>query len=240
MGYKQIDGNKSLLIDEKGRVREGLRNLTVDSDRFLYKKDKEGKIQNEWPRIIISHDADGHKDVRLMPEVVMKEHGKLPRSLECSPDDFKAEDGDKTNVSLDNIEYVGEGSLKKKDSSPYKAEEKPESDLAFPNQPFDEADKYEDAADEAERIRQPAPAGEKDSAAKKPAATTERQTTTPRKPVSDLEKGSSGLNAKDAIATIKKYEFGELKDADFLSEDEDRVTVVEAWQSAEKQWKQSG
>jgi hypothetical protein len=205
MGYRQIDGNKPLLIHENGKVRNGLRNLPPDSDRFVYHYDKSGKPSTKhWPKLIISHDSDGNDDVRLLPEVQMKTHGQLPNSLVCNPDDFKALDGDKTNCALDNLEYVGDGSFKKK--SPYK--EKKEAPPAEA-QPEEEIETSEPEIDEE-----------------------------PEEEIEEAYKTSLLYKATEAVEIIKQGDFEELLDSGFLDEEEDRVTVVEAWGKAEKEYKE--
>lgn len=212
MGYKQIDGNKTILVNERGEVRENLRNLPPDSDRFIFEVDKKGKRKNVWPKLIISYDTDGREDVRLLPEVVLKTHGKLPNQLECSADDFKAVDGNKLNCAEENVEYVGDGSFSK--GSPYKSKDS------------------EKKAQKPEPEAEPEPEPEDPEVEENPEAEEE---------LSDLAKGSADLKATEAVNVIKKYDFQELKDSGFYTEDADnpRVTVAEAWKKAEKDYREA-
>lgn len=209
MGYKQIDGNKNILIHENGKVREGLRNLPEDSDRFVYSRDKKGNVKKSvWPKLIVASDIDGREDIRLLPEVVLKHHGKLPEKVECSPTDFEAKDDDKTNCALENIEYVGDASFSKK--APYKGKPEDEKEGDVPEEPEAEAEEAPEETEEAEEA-----------------------------PEEPTVKKSKDMNASEAASFIKQYDFSELEDMDFLSEDEDRVTVTEAWESARKKFEDS-
>lgn len=210
MPYKQIDKTK-ILVHESGRVREEMRNLPDDSDRFLYSRNKDGEIKNEWPKLIIEQDSEGREDIRLLPELVLKYHGDLPPSLRCSAKDFEAADGNKLNCSIENVKYIGAGFSGQK--SPYKEPPAP----AEPNDSDSEPAEGEDVEDGKAKVAAAPPADE---------------------PPSDLAKGSGALNVKQAAAVIRKYDFAELSDSGFLDKDEDRVTVLQAWESAKKAWQE--
>lgn len=216
MAYVQVDGNKDILVNEKGQVREGLRNLPEDSDRFEYEYDSEGNKQDEWPYVVVDIDSDGNEDKRLLPEIVMKTHGEIPRNVKCSRSDFKAKEGHKANPltsGLDNIEYVGDASTKSEKGKPY---------TQPPQQ--EQADAGEAEPAESTEVVQ---GGEE-------APTPEDQPEN----LSDLGKGSAELSAKRAIEIIEKYELEELQDLGFFTEDSPghkaRVTVVAAWKKKKK------
>jgi len=255
MGYEQIDGVKNILVNEKGFVRQGLRTLSWDDDRFEYQYDDNGQKKNEWPLVVVDIDEDGTEDKRLLPALVLKEHGKLPRQLPVSAKDFKAKNGKKLppNCHIDNIEYVGDGKFEgqkpyaeppektKKDEEPegqqvqHKTADKgaPESsgipddlEKATNEKVADTADLEEDAEGEAA-----------DDAPKegKPEVSSGQG---PEPEPSDLMKGSGALKAKRAIEIISNFEYDELEDVGFYTEDARdkgvRVTVKEAWEAKKK------
>lgn len=210
MGYKQIDGTKQVLVHENGRLRLGLRNLPEDSDRILRNYDDEGNPKNEWPRVVVAINPEGKDDIRLLPEIVLKEHGRLPRKAQCEPEDFESQSGEKwrmTDSSVENVEYVGEASLAKK---PYKGDPKKD----------DSGDPDSQASATATAPEPEAPETEKPKVKDEP---------TP------LMKGSGELTAKEAISVIRNFEYEELADAGFYTEEQreggKRVTVEEAWKS---------
>lgn len=223
MGYKQVDGNKNILVNERGQLRHGLRNLPPDSDRIIYERNKDGSVANEWPKVVVDVNQGGKEDVRLLPELVMKEHGELPRSLSCAKGDFKSKSGSKHNITdcaLENIEYVGSGSAKAQ--KPYK----------------DAPEKEKDTGAEAKAAPEPPESKKVEAAEKAQAADTPKVKTEGE--MSDLAKGSGELNAKEAIKIINNYDFEELQDLGFYTEEERdgdvRVTVQEAWEKKKKEY----
>lgn len=224
MGYKQIDGVKSILVKQTGELREGLRNLPPDSDRIEYVYDKAGNKKNEWPIVIVDISGEGTEDKRLLPEIVMKHHGELPKNVKCSREDFKSKSGSKSNIldsNIENLEYVGDASTEKK--KPYK----------------DAPGKEATAKDEAP---EPEPEEPETKSAKKAGDEPKGKPKIDNEP-SDLMKGSGALNAKEAIKIINNYEFEELVDVGFFTEPErdgdPRVTVVDAWNAKKNQAKEA-
>lgn len=232
MGYIQVDGNKEILVKETGECRHGLRNLPADSDRFEYQYDEGGNKANEWPYVVVAVDSDGVEDKRLLPELVMKIHGKLPDKIDCSPEDFESKSGSKSNPldsNINNIEYVGDASVKgKSGSSPYKKPPEEEKKAETKDEPEDKK------AEEPETPPAPEPEDSPpDEGEKQPGEKPEIPDDKP-----DLMKGSGALNAKEAIKIIRDFEYEELIDVGFYTEDdrEDgvRVTVEEAWEAKKK------
>lgn len=251
MGYVQIDGVKDILVNEKGQVREELRTLPWDSDRIEYTYDEHGNKKNEWPLIVVDIDEDGTEDKRLLPALVLKEHGELPRKMPVSRGDFEAKNGKKLppHCNIDNIEYVGDGSFK--ESSPYKA---PPEDQKGQEEPEGQQVEHKTAEEDApetsgipddlaeatnEKIEE---TEEVDPDIEEPEEEKERpdvaSPNAPDKEPSDLMKGSKELTAKRSIEIIRNFEYEELLDVGFYTEEEredgPRVTVEEAWKTKKK------
>lgn len=254
MGYEQIDGVKNILVNEKGQIRRGLRTLPLDADRYIYQLDESGNKKNMWPEIVVQVDSSGSQDVRLLPELVLKEHGKLPRQVPCSREDFEAINGEKLppHCHIDNIKYVGDGSF--------------EAQQPYAGSPEDTKQDGDDAATqespEGQKVKHTTAteSGEDKSGAGLPdelAETTNKQLSdesgegaadedVDKPPVSsdggdepsDLMKGSGELKAKRAIELIRNFEYEELVDVGFYTEGDrdkgERVTVKDAWESKKK------
>ena len=240
MGYKQIDGNKPFLIHDSGRIRHGLRNLPEDSDRILYDREADGSKKNVWPQLILSSDTGDGQDIRLIPEILLKEHGKLPRGLPCQAADFIPRDGNRLNVDFSNIKYVGSEAASTPPYNPPPAKAKkptpddtppvvkkkpvpPPPPKARPKPTPEQAKKAEHAeTDILSKLTPKAP------------SPSDNQVTT------DFQKGSGNLTAKKACAVISKYDYEELVDAGFYQEDklsDPRQTVMDAWKASERQHK---
>lgn len=233
MGYKQIDGVKDILVNEKGQVRHLLRNLPPDSDRFEYARDDDGQKLNEWPMIVVDVDEEGEEDKRLLPEVVLKLHGKLPDKVDCTRSDFESKSGTKhrpIDSAIDNVKYVGDGSAAK-GGSPYKQspDKEKEQEQEAP------ANKEQEVVEETQEAEQ--------TPEEKTDQEIDRPTPEGGEEISDLQKGSGALTAKRAQEIIKKYDFEELSDAGFYTEDtrdgDVRVTVKDAWEKKQKDFEES-
>lgn len=255
MGYQQIDGVKNILVNQKGQIRQGLRTLPLDSDRYVYELDENNNKKNAWPSIIVEVDSDGTEDIRLLPELVLKEHGKLPRQVSCTRDDFESVNGKKLppHCHIDNIKYVGDGSFQAQ--KPYagspeetKADGKQADTQKSPpgkkvkhttaTESGEDSDKTGalpggmDEADEESSSDEPAPPNGGDPVEKPPVSSDGGDEP------SDLMKGSGELTAKRAIEIIRNFEYEELVDVGFYTEDDrddgERVTVTDAWESKKK------
>lgn len=215
MGYKEIPGGVQAMAHEDGKFRIGLRNLPPDSDRFVYKKDKQGNKLNEWPEFVIRKGFAGPERRMILPEAVMKAHGKIPPSANVTPDDFESKSGSKVNFAdsrIDNVIYKPS----EHGNSPYKG--KPEKKSSAP--------KKEDT-----------PTGEPEPQQSNDEST---QVAKEAESMSDIAKGSGELTAKEAIEIIDKYDFEELRDLNFYTEDKrdrgPRVTVKDAWENKKEEY----
>lgn len=207
MGYKEVPGGVEAMAHEDGKFRIGLRNLTPDSDRFIYVKDAKGNKVDGWPEFVIRKPFNEPERRILLPEAVLKAHGKIPPHIKCEREDFKSKNGRKNRLSdssLENVVYVAA----QHGDSPYKKpsdpEQVPEPVVEEQTQQQEDAPVTEEVADHGEAI-------------------------------SDVAKGSAELTAKRAIEIIEKFDFEELRDLNFYTEDTrdrgPRVTVKEAWES---------
>jgi len=219
MGYKEIPGGVEALAHEDGKFRIGLRNLPPDSDRIIYFKDQKGVKQNEWPIFVIRKPFNGPERRMFLPEAVLKAHGKIPVNADCEASDFKSKSGSKMKLSdaaIDNVEYKPS----EHGNSPYKSKPKEEpAQDGTPEEPIGTSPETEPQADADEA----------------PKADESTKVAEEAESISDVAKGSANLTAKEAIAIIGKYDFEELRDLNFYTEDErdrgPRVTVTEAWEN---------
>jgi hypothetical protein len=214
MAYEQIDGNKNILVNEKGQLREELRNIDPD-----YEYDDDGNVDKEkWPTVVVQSDTEG-TDRRLLPAEVLKIHGDLPINGHYTPNMFDAEDGDKTNCSKENIIYNADAPKKpyKSDPSKESEDEEPKTSGKVVHDPTKEAQKNADDSGDAEE-----PEEEKEG----------------NSSGNNIVGQSGDFNATEAIEIINNNSFADLEEADFFNEDElnnPRTTVVEAWEKKEKQ-----
>jgi len=221
MGYKEIPGGVEALAHEDGKFRIGLRNLPQDSDRFIFETDEKGQKLNEWPTFVIRKPFNGPERRALLPEAVLKAHGKIPPNANCVAEDFESKSGSKVKLSdsrIDNIVYkpAAEG------NSPYKKAPVTAKDNATDtNGPEPDVESHDADADS-------------DSTPDAPITEDSTKVANEGEAMSDIAKGSAELTAKKAIEIIEKFDFEELRDLNFYTEEDrdrgPRVTVKEAWE----------
>lgn len=212
MGYKQIPGSVDMFANEKGTFRIGLRNLYPDDNRLRYKRNYKNELLDKWPEVVVRTEEAEEELRMLVPEAIFKAHGVIPQQTICEEEDFELKDGKKYDHHkwhIDNIEYKGGK------KQPYKG--KPE--------PIDVESQSDESPDE------PPKEPEASQPDEEPTAPPE---TTPEQNVNDnpLAKGSAELSAKEAVEIIESYEFEELEDLGFYTEDQrdrPRKTVQDAW-----------
>lgn len=217
MAYEQIDGNKSILVNEKGQLREGLRNIEPD-----YEYDKQGNIDTDkWPTVVVQSSTGG-EDRRLLPVEVLKIHGDLPANGHYTRNMFDAEDGDKTNCSKDNIIFNQEAP-----KQPYKGdpmgEEEGETDDGEQDQPTGKVVDDPTKTGKQEPVEGGSPSPEKETEDEDDSNSSGNK----------IVGRSQDYNATPAVEIIKNNSLEDLLEADFYNEDsgpkDKRVTVEEAW-----------
>lgn len=217
MGYEQIDGNKNILVNERGQVREDLSNIKPH-----YEYDEEGNIDTDrWPTVVVQSSTEG-QDRRLLPAEVLKLHGDLPKNGNYTRDMFDAKDGDKTNCAKENIIYNESAP-----SQPYKSkpgEEEPKGSEEPKNQPTGTV--VEDPTKTA---------GSKSSQG----STEDDQEPEENSSGNKITGQSQDYNATEAQEIIKNNSFEDLQAAGFYNEldgpKDERVTVTEQWEKKKNQ-----
>lgn len=226
MAYEQIDGNKNILVNERGQLREGLRNIEPD-----YEYDKDGNIDTDkWPTVVVQSSTGG-EDRRLLPAEVLKIHGELPANGHYTRNMFDAEDGDKTNCSKDNIIFNQETPKQPYKSSP---EEETEEDKGEEDQPTGKV------VNDPTKTGQPDPE-EKEQMKEGEGGSSEEEDES-NSSGNKIVGQSQDYNATPAVEIIKNNSLEDLLEADFYNEDsgpkEKRVTVEEAWNKKKEAGKQ--
>lgn len=220
MGFKQVPGSDEVLVHEDGRVRLGLRNIPKDSQRLQWPTDKTGNKKNEWPTLIIKVGYNEPERKMLLPEAIMKTHGELPSQQRCAPEDFTPKNDSRTRMqdaALDNLEYSATGN-----------NDDPVKSTKFIDKPENRKEKQDEEKPEPKAKTKP-----KEDAPDKDVPTANADAKDVSEGVAKLRKGSAELTAKEAIQIIEDYDFEELRDLDFYTEEErdrPRTTVIEAWE----------
>lgn len=212
MAYEQIDGNKSILVNEKGQLREELRNIEPD-----YEYDESGNIDtDQWPTVVVQSDSEG-TDRRLLPAEVLKIHGDLAQNGQYTANMFDAEDGDKTNCARENIIFEDRKPKSPYKEDPKKAEGDPETDEDEPS---------------GKVVHDPIK--ESDGAAEDGGSETDEDDDGRNSSGNTISSQSQDFNVDEAVEVIRNNTFGDLVEANFYNEEsgpkEKRITVEEAWE----------
>lgn len=172
--------------------------------------------EDEWPIVVVMNGFDVDTKRFSAPECVMKAQGQIAPSVVCEPSDFTPKDGNYRNWALKNIEYSPSGNKDERAAkgSPY---------VAPPKERKEEPKKEEPKAEDLPKADEDAKAAEQH--------------------MSPLQKGSGELTAKEAIKIIEDYDFEELRDMGFYTEDDrdrgPRKTVEEAWNDKQSEYEES-
>jgi len=204
MSYKQIPGSVQMFVNEKGTFRIGLRNLYPDDNRLLYKRDKENNLIDEWPDVVVRTEDESDPLVMSVPEAILKAQGVIPSSVECDSGDFEIKKGAKYKPANWGQDNIEYTGAKK---TPYKGKPKEVEPEPEPKQPTEPPKK----AEEQTESKEPAEVKIKEN---------------------PLSKGSAELSAKEAVEIIETYDYEELEDIGFYTEDtlsRPRKTVQDAW-----------
>lgn len=239
MGFIEIPGGQEVLVHEDGRVRLGLRNLPKDSQRLKWPTDKDGNRKNVWPELVIKTSLNEPDRKMLLPEAVLKAHGKIPPHVVCEQDDFTPKNGSRTRMSdsaIKNLEYDVSGKAKKPDADGAGFIDKPEN-----RKKKEDSEPKGDDSENAPAAPHPDDEGSDEKGNDVPKANPDAKNAS--EGLEKLKKGSAELNAKEAIQIIEDYDFEELRDLAFYSEDDrdrgPRTTVTEAWEKKVAEYEES-